>query len=208
VHPRPDQRHIRFEDVGALARVIAPWRPAFEYNIEGRPDAAFLDLVATVKPEQVTLVPDAPAAFTSESGWALTDGEIATLRAPIARLKVLGSRVILFVDPDPAVVERVAMTAADGIEIYTGSFAAAHKNGDSAPILTAIRDLGGGAKARGLIVNAGHDLNLGNIPALMQAVPHLHEASIGHELTADALVYGFEATVAAYANALAAMPRS
>lgn len=207
VHPRPDQRHIRFEDVGALASVIAPWRPLFEYNIEGRPDAAFLDLVATVKPEQVTLVPDAPAAFTSESGWVLTDSEIAALEAPVARLKALGSRVILFVDPTPAVVERVAMTAADGIEIYTGSFAAAHKRGDGTGFLTAIRDLGAAAKARSLIVNAGHDLNLDNIPALMQAVPHLHEASIGHELTADALVHGFEATVAAYAKALAATPR-
>jgi pyridoxine 5-phosphate synthase len=203
VHPRPDQRHIRFDDVPALARVIAPWRPAFEYNIEGRPDAAFLDLVAAAKPEQCTLVPDADAAFTSEKGWDLTDAEMRALEAPIRRLKALGTRVILFVDPSPAIVDRVARTEADGVEIYTGSFAAAHKTGGGTAYLEAMRELGQRAKARELMVNAGHDLNLANIPPLMEAVPHLHEASIGHELTVDALVHGFEATVRAYAKALA-----
>ncbi len=207
VHPRPDQRHIRFDDVPALAGAIAAWRPAFEYNIEGRPDSAFLDLVAAVRPEQCTLVPDMDAAFTSEKGWDLTDEEIEALEAPIKRLKSVGTRVILFVDPVPAIAERVAAAAADGLEIYTGAYAMAHKTGNARALLAAIRELGQAAKARGLVVNAGHDLNLANIPALLEAVPHLHEASIGHELTADALVHGFEATVRSYASALAATSR-
>ncbi len=208
VHPRPDQRHIRFDDVPALAKAIAPWRPAFEYNIEGNPDDAFLALVEQVKPEQCTLVPDAAAAFTSEKGWDLTATEVAQLAGPIARLKKIGTRVILFVDPDPAIADKIRATAADGIEIYTGAFAAAHQAGRGDALLRAIRDLGAAAKSRGLQVNAGHDLNLANIPPLMAAVPHLHEASIGHELTADALVMGFEAAVAAYAKALRGAPES
>jgi pyridoxine 5-phosphate synthase len=202
IHPRPDQRHIRFDDVPALAKAIKSWRPAFEYNIEGNPDDAFLALVESVRPEQCTLVPDATTAFTSEKGWDLTAEEVAILARPIARLKAMGTRVILFVDPDPAVAARVPSTAADGIEIYTGSYAEAHKQGNGAALLTAIKDLGAEARSRGLMVNAGHDLNLENIPDLMKAVPHLHEASIGHELTADALVMGFEAAVSAYAKAL------
>ncbi|MBN9060882.1 MAG: pyridoxine 5'-phosphate synthase [Rhizobiales bacterium 65-9] len=203
VHPRPDERHIRRSDVGAIADVIAPWRPAFEFNIEGRPDDAFLALVETVKPEQCTLVPDADDAFTSEEGWRLDEGEIARLAPVIARLHRMGARVILFVDPDPAIVERVAKTRADGIEIYTGSYAAAFRDGAGDAVLGLIRELGAKAHARGLVVNAGHDLNLKNIPPLVAALPHLHEASIGHELTADALIHGFPATVAAYAKALA-----
>lgn len=204
VHPRPDERHIRRSDVGAIADVIAPWRPAFEFNIEGRPDEDFLALVETVRPEQCTLVPDADDAFTSEEGWRLDDREIARLEPAIARLHGFGARVILFVDPDPSIIARVAKTNADGVEIYTGSYAAAVRDGaaDARDILDRIRRLGAEAQARGLVVNAGHDLNLKNIPALMQALPDLHEASIGHELTTDALMNGFPATVAAYAKAL------
>lgn len=202
IHPRPDERHIRRTDVGALADAIKSWRPDFEYNIEGRPDAAFLDLVETVRPEQCTLVPDADNAFTSEEGWKLSDAEIVALGPIIARLKRAGARVILFVDPDPAIVDRVAKTKADGVEIYTGSYAHAFRHGDGSDMLVKIKALAEAAQARGLMVNAGHDLNLENIPPLMKAVPFLHEASIGHELTADALLRGFVATVAAYAKAL------
>jgi pyridoxine 5-phosphate synthase len=203
VHPRPDGRHIRFDDVGALARVIEHWRPSFEYNIEGYPSAAFLDLVASIRPEQCTLVPDPPTAFTSDRGWELTPSQVAELKGPIRRLKADGSRVILFVDPDPEIAARVTSTGADGFEIYTGSYASAQRQGDASSYLTAIRDLGVRALAHGLVVNAGHDLNLKNLPGLLAAIPHLHEASIGHELTADALLMGFGAAVSAYAEALA-----
>ncbi len=202
IHPRPDQRHIRPADVTSLGEAIAAWRPVFEYNIEGNPTPDFLDLVALVRPEQCTLVPDTSDVFTSEKGWDLTTAEVPALDRPIARLKEMGTRVILFVDPDPAIADRVLDTGADGIEIYTGSFAAGFKQGNVDRLLNPIRELGAIAKTSGLVVNAGHDLNLDNIPHLISAVPHLNEVSIGHELTSDALVLGFERAVGLYTAAL------
>src|SRR6202011_6225693 len=119
-HPRPDERHIRRADVLGLAELMRPWWPAFEFNIEGYPDRRYLDLVAEVIPEQCTLVPDAPDVLTSEEGWKLSPDDRRLLDPVIPVLKRMGCRVILFVDPDPAVVERVRDTGADGIEIYTG----------------------------------------------------------------------------------------
>jgi pyridoxine 5-phosphate synthase len=206
IHPRPDQRHIRFDDVPALGEAIAPWRPAFEYNIEGNPFDDFLSLVETARPEQVTLVPDAVDTFTSEEGWKLGAEQARALEPKLQRLRKIKTRIILFVDPDPKIAARVADLGADGLEIYTGSYSAAYRAGDARTYLDAIAALGAEAKARGLVVNAGHDLNLENIPPLIKAVPHLHEASIGHELTADALVMGFEVAVAAYAKALQPTP--
>jgi pyridoxine 5-phosphate synthase len=206
VHPRPDERHIRRSDVPALSDLMRPWRPAFEFNIEGFPDAAFLELVASVTPEQCTLVPDDPNVFTSEEGWKLDEAQRAVVLPALERLKSLGTRVILFVDPDPAAADRVADIGADGIEIYTGSYAAAFKQGAHQALLAQCAQTAERAKARGLVVNAGHDLNLENIPLLVGAIPHLAEASIGHELTADALLMGFEKAVAAYKKALAGVP--
>jgi len=153
-------------------------------------------------PEQCTLVPDAPEAFTSEEGWHLDPAQMALARPAIAAIKALGCRVILFIDPDPAVVPRIGEAGADGVEIYTGAYAAAFRDGAHNALLRAIAETARAAAAAGLAVNAGHDLNLRNIPPLMQAVPFLAEASIGHELTADALESGFGPTVAAYAKAL------
>ena len=202
VHPRPDERHIRRTDVQALAALLAPVRPAIEFNIEGYPDDRLLEILREVRPEQCTLVPDAPDAFTSEEGWKLDPAQMAQAKPAIAAIKALGCRVILFVDPDPEVVARVPAAGADGLEIYTGGYAAAFHTGGHGPILDAIAETARRAQAAGLVVNAGHDLNLHNIPALIAAVPFLAEASIGHELTADALERGFAATVSAYALAL------
>ena len=203
VHPRPDERHIRRSDVPALAEMMAPWRPGFEFNIEGYPDDDFLALVERVAAEQCTLVPDAPDTFTSEEGWRLDGDQAATVRAAVARLKRAGCRAIVFVDPDPAAAERAANVGADGIEIYTGGYGAAHARGAPAALLDRCGETGARAKALGLVVNVGHDLNLGNLPPLVAALPHLHEASIGHELTADALEMGWAAAIAAYRDALA-----
>lgn len=203
VHPRPDERHIRGSDVALLAEVMGARRPAAEFNIEGYPDERLMTLIGPVRPEQVTLVPDAPGAFTSEEGWRLGAEQAGLIARALPAIKALGSRLILFVDPDPAVAPRVRDSGADGIEIYTGAYAAAFRSGTHGPLLEAIAATANAARQAGLAVNAGHDLNLHNIPPLMQAVPFLAEASIGHELTADALEHGFSATVAAYAKALA-----
>jgi pyridoxine 5-phosphate synthase len=202
VHPRPDERHIRGSDVPALAKLMQPWRPVCELNIEGYPDERLLDIVREVRPEQCTLVPDPPGAFTSEEGWKLDNRDTPVVRPAIAELKRLGCRVILFVDPDPAAIDRVPGSGADGIEIYTGTYAAAFRAGNGSRELQACAATAARARERGLVVNAGHDLNLDNLPPLVAAMPFLAEASIGHELTADALVIGFAAAVTAYKAAL------
>ncbi|MDR3534702.1 MAG: pyridoxine 5'-phosphate synthase [Rhodopila sp.] len=202
VHPRPDERHIRAADVPMLAELMRPDRPAIEFNIEGYPDERLMQILRDNRPEQATLVPDAPDAFTSEEGWKLDPAQAALAAPAIAAMKALGCRVILFIDPDPAVIERARQAGADGVEIYTGAYAAAFRDGGHQSILDQIAATAADAQAAGLVVNAGHDLNLHNIPPLMRAVPFLAEASIGHELTADALEFGFAATVAAYAKAL------
>ncbi len=203
VHPRPDERHIRASDVPMLAALMRPHRPACEFNIEGFPDERMLRIVRDNRPEQVTLVPDAPEAFTSEEGWHLDSAQAALAFPAIAAMKGPGCRVILFIDPDPDVIDRVVRSGADGVEIYTGTYAAEFRADRHAATLDKIAATAARAKDAGLAVNAGHDLNLHNIPPLMRAVPFLAEASIGHELTADALELGFAAAVSAYAKALA-----
>lgn len=203
VHPRPDERHIRGSDVPVLAAVLGSFPPTFEYNIEGYPDERLMALLSATRPAQCTLVPDSPDAFTSEEGWRLDAGQQALAVPAIAAIKALGCRVVLFVDPDPAAPARARSAGADGVEIYTGSYAAAFRDGSHASLLEAIEQTAAAARDLGLVVNAGHDLNLANIPSLMRAVPFLAEASIGHELTADALEHGFGPTVRAYAAALA-----
>ncbi|HET6183889.1 MAG TPA: pyridoxine 5'-phosphate synthase [Acetobacteraceae bacterium] len=203
VHPRPDERHIRAADVPALASLLAPVRPAIEFNIEGYPDERFLRIVTEVRPEQITLVPDAPGVFTSDEGWKLDTAQDAVVRPAIAAMRALGARVILFIDPDPVVVPRAAAAGADGVEIYTGLYAERFRAGVPGALLEACAAAAEAAHAAGLVVNAGHDLNLRNIPPLVARIPFLAEASIGHELTADALELGFAAAVRAYVAALA-----
>jgi pyridoxine 5-phosphate synthase len=204
VHPRPDERHIRSSDVLALTKLLRDQRPALELNVEGYSDERFIEIVRQVRPEQITLVPDAPDAFTSEKGWELGTDQLLVAQPAIATLKALGSRLILFVDPDasPSTLDRVKEAHADGIEIYTGRYAAAFRAGQHASLLDACAKTANEAIVRGPTVNAGHDLNLHNIPPLIDRIPLLAEASIGHELTADALIMGFSTAVQAYAAPL------
>jgi pyridoxine 5-phosphate synthase len=203
VHPRPDERHIRRDDVFVLDTLMRPWRPAFEFNIEGYPDQRFMELVAAVRPEQCTLVPDAPGVFTSDEGWQLDGEQVQVVREAVDALHRIGSRAIVFIDPNPSVVARVRQVGADGIEIYTGSYAACFRAGNHEGLLSACADTAAAAASLGLAVNVGHDLNLENLPPLIAAAPNLAEASIGHELTADALLMGWTEAIARYIAALA-----
>jgi pyridoxine 5-phosphate synthase len=202
MHPRPDERHIRRSDVFEVAELMRPWRPGFELNLEGYPDRRFLDIVAAVRPEQCTLVPDAADAFTSEEGWRLDPEQHRLIDTALAELKPLGIRVILFADPDPAAINALHNTGADGIEIYTGGYAAAFRAGAPDRLRDACAATASRARELELVVNIGHDLNLDNLPPLIAALPGVAEASIGHELTADALAIGFAAAVRAYRAAL------
>lgn len=203
VHPRPDQRHIRFSDLGDLRALIDDEFPHAEFNIEGFPSDAFLDLVEKHEPEQVTLVPDDPMQSTSDHGWDFVLK--ADYLAPIVkRLKARGMRVSLFADPDPLGYEIAKGIGADRVELYTGPYGATYD--DSAASARELERLGKAADAArslGLAVNAGHDLTVDNIPALAKRVPDLQEVSIGHGLTADALVHGMPATVKRFMAALA-----
>lgn len=208
VHPRPDQRHVRDDDVFALAEWMAPFRPGFELNIEGYPDDRLFRIADLVQPEQCTLVPDSPSAFTSEDGWKFDDRDSPiSVRAEVTRFQSVSGRVILFIDPDPAVIPGLLESGADGAEIYTGSYAAEHRVDGPGRVLAAAIDVARTVHFAGLRVNVGHDLNLSNLPDLIAKMPPIAEASIGHELTADALVTGFGPAVAAYKAALA-WPRS
>jgi len=202
VHPRPDERHIRRSDVPALAALIASDLPAgIEFNIEGYPTADFIALVQETRPDQVTLVPDAPDQRTSDHGWDLVEQK-SYLREIITELKGSGARVCLFMDPLPGDMAKAAGAGADRIELYTGPYAEAFETEDAALLLRRYAESAEAASAAGLGVNAGHDLNLDNLPDFRRALPDLAEVSIGHAITADALRIGFAAAVEAYLRAL------
>lgn len=206
VHPRPDERHIRRSDVFELASLLREHYPAAEFNIEGYPTEEFLRLVETVRPDQATLVPDDPSQATSDHGWDIAANE-ALLRKVIARLKRAGVRVSLFIDADPAVPVLAATVGADRVELFTGPYGGAR---DANAGRTALAALAATAKAAheaghnstsggaGLGVNAGHDLTLANLPAFMAEVQGVDETSIGHGITADALLMGFPEAVRRY----------
>lgn len=201
VHPRPDARHITTADVIDLAAMLT-----VEFNIEGYPSPAFLDLVARVRPAQATLVPDPPDVLTSNAGWNL-GGDTGWLRDVLARLRDAGIRSSLFLEPDPAQIERARALGADRIELYTGPYAQAFGTAAGEAILRAHRDAARQARRIGLGVNAGHDLDLKNIPAYVAAVKGLQETSIGHALVNDALYLGLTRAVKAYLRALGSKPR-
>jgi len=201
VHPRPDGRHIRANDVPAL-RDLARAR-GVEYNIEGNPFHQVMDLVAAVRPDQCTLVPDDPGAFTSDHGWNL-GREARKLEPVIAELKALGVRVSLFMDPDEGAMEQARAIGADRVELYTEPYASAFGGQGQAVALARYRAAAEAARRAGLGVNAGHDLNRANLPAFLKEVPGVLEVSIGHALVADALEFGMVQTVRMYRDAIAA----
>jgi pyridoxine 5-phosphate synthase len=200
VHPRPDERHIRRSDVPELARLIAEEFPAAEFNIEGNPDARFTELVESVKPAQVTLVPDDIRQSTSDHGWDIA-AHRSFLSDIIGRFRASGMRVSLFVDPDPALPGLAAEVGADRVEIYTGPYGGTFEPAAKSRELAKVVDTGNSAKAAGLGLNAGHDLTLDNLPPLVAALPHLQEVSIGHALTSDALIHGMADAVRRYRTA-------
>jgi pyridoxine 5-phosphate synthase len=200
VHPRPDGRHMRANDVRDLAGVVRE-HPGTEFNIEGNPFHGLLEFVREVRPAQCTLVPDETGAFTSDHGWDLgKDG--ARLRPVMAELKTLGVRVSLFMDPVPAAVAAAASLGANRVELYTEPYARAFGTPEQASVLRRYVEAARAAQGTGLGVNAGHDLNLDNLPAFLAAVPDVLEVSIGHALISDALELGLGEAVRRYLDAI------
>lgn len=191
VHPRPDERHIKYSDVYALKPLLKT-----EFNIEGYPGREFIDLVLKVKPTQVTLVPDAPDAITSSAGWDVK-ANFDLLSELVETFTAKGIRTSIFVGTDLSNIKQAAQTGTDRIELYTEPYAAAYNNNREtavAPFVEAARL----AKSLGLGVNAGHDLSLDNLAYLIGRIPWLEEVSIGHALVCDALYFGLKETVALY----------
>ena len=191
VHPRPDGRHIRYSDVRALRPLVAT-----EFNIEGNPIPSFRDLVLEVVPDQVTLVPDAHDAITSNAGWD-TVRHRDFLTAMCALFKDKGIRTSIFIDPDPRMAEGAALCGADRVELYTAAYAERFPSGPEAavtPYLAAAR----AARECGLGLNAGHDLNLDNLGFYIRTIPWTDEVSIGHAVICDALYLGLEQTIRRY----------
>lgn len=195
VHPRPDERHIRYADVRALKPLLTT-----EFNIEGYPNASFIDLVLEVRPAQVTLVPDPPGVLTSDAGWD-AKGRKEELKAVIKRFKAAGIRTSIFMETDPEQIAHAADTGTDRIELYTGPYAEQYHADREAAVAAFVR-AGEKAAEVGLGLNAGHDLDLHNLAWFKQQVPGLQEVSIGHALVCDALTYGMENAVQLYRREL------
>ncbi len=194
VHPRPDERHIRYSDVPLLKQIVGT-----EFNIEGNPTERFLKLVLDNKPDQCTLVPDDPDALTSDHGWD-TLAHAGFLRDVIARLHEAGIRVSLFIDPVEEMIEGAKAAGADRVELYTGPYAEAFPE-DPEKAIAPYRSAAAFAKKTGIGLNAGHDLNLKNLPFFLKEIPHILEVSIGHALICDALYYGLRNTIQMYLRA-------
>ena len=195
VHPRPDERHIRYQDVLDLAKVVTT-----EFNIEGYPDDRFMEIIRTVKPAQATLVPDPPHVLTSNTGWD-TIKHLEKLKDIVAELHEIGTRVSIFINPEAKYFEPAKLTGTDRVELYTEPYAANyHVNREEA--VKPYVEVAMISKDLGLGLNAGHDLDLHNLKFLKQSIPFLEEVSIGHALICDALYYGLENTIQMYRRQL------
>ena len=195
VHPRPDERHIRYQDVLNLKPMIIT-----EFNIEGYPDDRYFELVRKVLPDQATLVPDAPEVLTSNAGWDTRKNQ-KFLIGVISKLKDLGVRTSIFVDPEMEMIDGAAEIGTDRIELYTESYAARYAK-DREQAVAAYIKCAERAKAHGLGLNAGHDLSLENLRFFKEKIPFLDEVSIGHALVCDSIYLGFENTIQLYLNQL------
>jgi len=195
VHPRPDERHVREQDVADLAQLLRAW-PHAELNIEGNPFDNLMGFVRRHRPQQCTFVPDAPGQFTSDHGF--TRADLEGVAPMVAEARALGVRVSLFMDPEPALMADVQALGADRVELYTEPYAAAHGTGEQTALLARYRATAEAAMAVGLGLNAGHDLNRANLADFLRNVPGVQEVSIGHALIADALELGYVETVREY----------
>ena len=196
VHPRPDERHIRAHDVHELAELLKQW-PQAEYNIEGNPFHNLMGFVRSVRPHQVTFVPDSALQSTSDHGWQFPQ-DAERLAPLIDEARALGVRVSLFMDPLPRSMRAVRELRADRVELYTESYARAHGTAQGEDALAAFIATARAARLEGLGINAGHDLNRANLSDFLRAVPGVQEVSIGHALIADALELGYTETVRDY----------
>lgn len=196
VHPRPDERHIRANDVRELSALLRAW-PDREFNIEGNPLHNLMAFVTELRPHQATFVPDGEGQFTSDHGWLFPQDE-AVLQPLIAQAKAAGVRVSLFMDPVPEMMAGARAVGADRVELYTEPYAQAWGTAQQGHVLERYIHAAGAARAVGLGVNAGHDLNRDNLTVFLREVLDVQEVSIGHALIADALELGYDATVQAY----------
>jgi len=206
VHPRPDERHIRGQDVTDLAALLQAW-PQVEFNIEGNPFHNLMDVIRAVRPHQATFVPDSVGQFTSDHGWNLP-ADLERLRPVVEETRALGVRVSLFMDPVPAMMAQARALGADRVELYTEGYARAFGTPEQDAVLAMYARTAEAALAVGLGVNAGHDLNEQNLEAFLKAVPGVDEVSIGHALVADALEYGLPETTRRYLGAIARAGRA
>ncbi len=195
VHPRNDERHITLKDVYKISKVVST-----EFNIEGYPDTRFLNIINEIKPEQVTLVPDAPDVITSNRGWKESDLNI-DLKSIILSIKKLGSKVSLFIDPSISMVNFALDYHVDRIELYTGKYARLYGDSENKVIdeYIAVSEY---AHKNKIEVNAGHDLDLENLMFFKKSIPNLYEVSIGHALICDSLIHGLEKTIKLYLDQL------
>ncbi|HTH81054.1 MAG TPA: pyridoxine 5'-phosphate synthase [Ramlibacter sp.] len=201
VHPRPDARHIRVQDVQDLHEMLKAW-PKAEFNIEGNPFHNLMDFVRELRPDQATLVPDAEGQFTSDHGWNM-QADAKRLKPIIDEAHALGVRVSLFMDPLPGAMQAVKDAGADRIELYTEGYARAFGTPQQDEVLRAYAQTAQAALDLGLGVNAGHDLNRDNLTTFLRAVPGVREVSIGHAFIADALELGYDAATRAYLASIA-----
>jgi pyridoxine 5-phosphate synthase len=197
VHPRPDERHIRYDDVMQLKDVVTT-----EFNIEGYPDDRYMEIIRKAKPAQATLVPDGPHVITSNAGWD-TLKHYDFLREIVSELKRMGTRVSIFVDPAASMAEGAAKAGADRIELYTEPYAKYYSENKEKAVKAYV-ETARVAHSLGLGVNAGHDLDLHNLRFLRESIPFMEEVSIGHALISDALYYGLENTIQLYLRQLRA----
>ena len=196
VHPRPDERHITYKDVIDISKMLKKKFPKIEFNIEGYPSKKFLSLIDIVKPDQITLVPDLPGVLTSDTGWDVKN-KVSFIQRIVKKIKSDKSRICLFINPEPNIIEYVMKTGVDSVELFTGEYAKKFKSSKEKVIKKYI-ETANIAFQNNIGINAGHDLNLENLFYFKKNIKYLDEVSIGHAVISDSLYYGLENTIQLY----------